>query len=170
MLVPLLTFFNDKNFAVPHICLYLCTVMKKEDFNKINPKDAQCEALFISKESFPFKYKHIMFRYRYEIYAWTYQCSDIEGDVKTDYLVFALVDEDSIHERHRKKSNPQFGSCLYNRFFGFLLRKRTRNGRYNDKDAEWLMERIEKMHIEPKIRKNRYQKIQGIIGGTNYLV
>jgi len=141
--------------------------MKKEEFDKIKGDGIQSEHVFLSKERFHFKCKRVEFYYRYKIYAWTH---GLANNLRTDYLLFVDVDEESIHKTHKEKVNPTIDSTFYDRYFGFLLKKRTTNGHFNDKDAEWLMERVEKIRLEPKIKENRYQKIFGIVNGEEYSI
>lgn len=142
--------------------------MKLEDFDKIPKNDH--DFLYLSKEKFLYDDGKVKFWYRYLIDHWTFQPGwDKRHD--TDFNSYIVVDwDESVHESHKnpEKWGPKkVTDSFYLPFFGFHLKTRTVTYCKNpvEKDYEIVAERIDKHRIDTKIKKDKYERIKGIING-----
>lgn len=131
----------------------------QEDFNKVEGWDH-----YKSKERFWFENAKVSFWYRIYLEAHTYQ-PGWNDEWETRYQVSLIVDEESIHANHVPSGN--FFDIIR---FGFLLKETTKRGKFNETDAEKIVNSALKLKIENKIKVMAYQKILGIVNGTKFYV
>ncbi len=131
--------------------------MELSEFDKISTYEK-----YISKERFWFKNNEVQFWYRLLLNAHTYQDSIFNGNT-TRYQVFLVVDDASVHSRYK---DYHFKEVEH----GFVLKQTEKRGDFDDKLFEKILNSALKIKIENKIKIDRYQKIKGILEGTDYYI
>lgn len=139
--------------------------MELKDFTKITD-EITGSSVYISKEKFLYDDGKIKFSYRYLMCHWTYQPGwDSRHD--TEFYSYIVVDEDSIHESHKKDGLKKITDSLYLRYYGFHLKTKTKSycKTPSENDYEIIAERIDRHRIDSKIKKDKYKRIKDIVNG-----
>lgn len=117
---------------------------------------------YISKERFWFENEKVKFWYR--LYLNAHEKEEWgNGYYTTQYQVLLVVDDESIHESNRNASFKEY-TC------GFSLKEVEKRGRFSEEQFEKVLDSALKIKIENKIKVEKYQKILGILNGTDYYV
>ena len=125
------------------------------DFNK------QGESPYwVSKDKFLFENNKVKFWYRIYLTAYTYQ-PGWNDRYETKYQVLLVVDDESIHPNHNTSLMKEYR-------FGFFLKETVKRGKLNEADMEKVLTSALKIKIENKIKVDKYQKILGILNGTEF--
>lgn len=131
--------------------------MTLEDFNCVS------DNTYLSKERFWFENDKVAFWYRIRFSTFTSDDERLANVKNTSYDVIMVVDDESIHENH-KDMRLKHHSC------GFWLKRVEKRGEPTNEMIEKVLNSALKLKIENIIKKNKYQKIKGIINGTTYTV
>lgn len=124
---------------------------KKDSFNS-----------YTSKERFWFENDKVKFWYR--IYLNAHEKEEWgNGVYHTQYQVLLVVDDESIHDNHKDTRFKEY-TC------GFILKEIEKRGNFSEEQFEKVLDSALKIKIENKIKVEKYQKILGIVNGTNYMV
>lgn len=129
--------------------------MELSDFKKIS----ECEE-YISKERFWFENHKVKFWYRIYLTSYTYQ-PGWNDRYETKYQVLLVVDDESIHPNHNTSLMKEYR-------FGYFLKETVKRGKFNEADMEKVLNSALKIKIENKIKVDKYQKILGILNGTEF--
>ena len=131
--------------------------MTLDDFTKKDSSNS-----YTSKERFWFENDKVKFWYRFYLNAHEKEEWG-NGIYNTQYQVLLVVDDESIHESNRN-------ACFKEYTCGFILKEVVKRGRFSEEQLEKVLDSALKIKIENKIKVERYQKILGIVNGTNYMV
>ena len=132
--------------------------MKIEDF--IEVKNGQ----WCSKERFLFKNDVVEFYYHWVVDIFHYQPG--WSYYNTKYTITILVDKESRCEMHK---NPT--DFIDDILYSFTIKvEEFINKDYNEKDFQKILKQIDKLKIEPKIKKDKYEKIKAILNGGHFNV
>ncbi len=130
-----------------------------EDFTEEYPNN------WVSNDKFLFNNGVVEFYYRWVINAHTYQ-PGWDDDWNTRYVIQILVDNDSRHEEHKTDD-----IMLNDRLYSFFMKEREIcHKKLNSDDLQKAISLIDKIRIEPKIKKNKYEKIKAILNGGHFMV
>ena len=128
--------------------------MTIEDFNQV--KDTK----WVSNDKFFFENDKVSFWYRIVVDTHTYQDWG-NSDYKTKYIASFQVDDESIHESKR--------DSIYNDLTcSFFLKETIKKGKADTSVIEKIATSAMNLKIENKIKDRKYQKILGIVNGTEY--
>lgn len=117
---------------------------------------------YTSKERFWFENDRVRFWYR--LYLEAFETEEWGNSVySTRYQVCLVIDDESIHENHK-------ATAFKERTCGFLLKAAETRGRFSEKQLEKVLDSALKLKIENKINDDGYQKVMGILNGTNFLI
>lgn len=117
---------------------------------------------YISKERFWFENEKVKFWYR--LYLNAHEKEEWgNGYYTTQYQVLLVVDDESIHESNRNASFKEY-TC------GFFLKEIEKRGKFSEEQFEKVLDSALKIKIDNKIKVEKYQKILGILNGTDYYV
>ena len=72
-----------------------------------------------------------------------------------------VVDDESIHPNHNTSLMKEYR-------FGYFLKETVKRGKFNEADMEKVLTSALKIKIENKIKIDKYQKILGILNGTEF--
>ena len=131
--------------------------MKLNEFDKIGIYEK-----YMSKERFWFENDKVKFWYKLMLNCHTYQDSVFSGNT-TKYQVFLVVDDESVHSRYK---DYHFKEVEH----GFLLKQVKKRGDFDKEKLEKILNSALKTKIENKIKVDKYQKIKGILEGTDYYI
>lgn len=137
--------------------------MLKEDFNQIT------EGSFLSKNKFRFENDRVCFLYRWYVEVFQYQPGWNANVWNTKYTISIIVDNESRHEMHKSENADSDLTNMYVYSFQILLRE-TKNKKYDEKYFSKLLNNLENIKIETKIKKNNYSKINAILNGNHFMV
>lgn len=133
--------------------------MSIQDFNEEYPNT------WVSTEKFFFKNDVIEFYYHWTINAHVYQ-PGWDDNWNTRYTIQILVDNDSKHEKHKTDD-----FMLNDRLYSFFMKeKEICHKKLNPIDLQKIINTIDKIRIEPKIKKDKYKKIKAILNGEHFMV
>lgn len=125
------------------------------EFNRIGNTFTSVEVFLFDSDKFSFKYRYLVNCHEYQ--------DNMTGENKTRYQVYMIVDDESVHERYKDYHFKE-------REHGFLIKKVEKKGGFNENDFEKLVEQSLKVNIETKIKVDKYQKIKGILTGSEYYI
>lgn len=137
--------------------------MKKDDFIEI------FNNYFLSKETFSYDNGIVKFKYKWYVEVYEYQPGWNAEIWNTKYTVSIIVDNESRHEIHKSENAYIDPFDMYMYSFQMQFRE-TRFKKYDEKFFSKLLENLEKLNIESKIKKYKYQKIKAIINGGHFPV
>lgn len=129
--------------------------MELSDFKKISEREE-----YISKERFWFENHKVKFWHRIYLTAYSYQ-PGWNDRYETKYQVLLVVDDESIHPNHNTSLMKEYR-------FGYFLKETVKRGKFNEADMEQVLKSALKIKIENKIKVDKYQKILGILNGTEF--
>lgn len=129
--------------------------MKLNEFDKIGIYEK-----YMSKERFWFENDKVKFWYRLMLNCHTYQ-DNVSNNNMTKYQVFLVVDDESVHSRYKVYHFKEVEH-------GFCLKKVEKTGNFDGQQLEKVLNSALKVKIENKIKVDKYQKIKGILEGTEY--
>lgn len=113
----------------------------------------------ISKNCLSYEGNGISFKYRILYKVHTY----MDNVKMTRYLIYMVVDDSSVHERYK---DYHFKEIEH----GFLLKKVEKRGDFNEETLNKVIESALRLNITNKIKVNGYEKIRGILSGTDYSI
>lgn len=117
-----------------------------------------------SKEKYFFKNDKFVFKYTWIIDVFEYQPGSDVNKWNTRYTAMILIDKESRHETRKD-------DFLEEELYTYTIKKRETNmNRFDEKYLSKFIEDLENIDIDTKIKKNKYQKINGIINGENFMV
>lgn len=130
--------------------------MKIEDFEKRDDKN------WFSKEVFTFENDVVRFNYKWFVNLFEYQ-EGYESWYNSKYMIRLVVDDSSIHESHGKDD-------LFSEYvFSFFMKEKVFHKRkFSEEDLVKVLDSIDKIKIEPKIKKQGYSRIKAMINGGSF--
>lgn len=134
------------------------TTFKNITFNK----DNTCQPTYTSNNTFNFVNDKVSFNYKIVLKYHSFQ-EGCFNKWKTTYQIILLVDESSIHKS--LLNNP-----LYNLTCSFILKEKTKNGKFDENFIYDFVNVVDDKLIEKNIKVAKYQKIYGILNGTDFVI